>query len=220
MHNGTSIMELVRELKHHTKTFIREEMQLAKAEMSQKLASYGTNAISIAIGGCMAYAGLIVFLAGLGVLVAFAFTKLGLDPLLAGFIGLGLIGLLVIATGAIMLMKGIKAIKKVSPTPERTVRTLQQLKASDPDMVQDLRTVEEKKDDRTPEQVEAGVMVAEERMAETIDELAERVSLSHARRRADAEVRAHPYRWGLIAAGCGAAGSYLVKRKLSKSAAR
>ena len=47
MHNGTSILELVRELKQHAKTFIREEVQLAKAELSQKLASYGTNATSV-----------------------------------------------------------------------------------------------------------------------------------------------------------------------------
>jgi hypothetical protein len=219
MHNGSSIMDLVRELKQHAKTFIREEIQLAKAEMSQKMASYGANATSVAIGGFAAYAGLIVFLAGLGSLVAFAFTKAGLHPLLAGALGLGIIGLLVIGTGAAVLLKGMKGIKAQSPTPERTVRTLQQFKSPEPGMVQELPKKEEKKDDRTPEQVEAGVMVAQEHMADTLDELAERVSFSHVKRRADAHVRAHPYRWGLIAAGCGAAGSYIVKKKLLKSAA-
>jgi hypothetical protein len=218
MHNGSSIMVLIKELKQQAKTFIRDEIQLAKVEMSRKIGSYGASATSVAIGGFLAYAGLIVFLGGLGALLAYAFSRLGLDPLLAAFIGLAIIGLLVFVAGALMLLKGVQAVKKVSPKPERTIRTLQQLKGSGPATT--AKPLPEMKDDRPPEEIEAGIIATQARMADTMDALADRVTLSRARRRANAELRAHPYRWGLVAAGCGAAGSYLVKRKLQKSVAR
>ncbi len=75
----------------------------------------------------------------------------------------------------------------------------------------------ETKDERSPEQVEASVLVAEAQMADTLEALAEKVSLDRVRRRVTSEVRTHPYKWGLIAAGCGAAGSYVLKRKLTKA---
>ena len=202
-------MGLVRELKQETKLFIREEIQLAKSEMAEKLAGYGGDTARVAVGGFLGYAGLIVFLGALGALLAFGFNRLGLDPLLAGSVGLGIIGLAVIAVSVVLLMNGIKAIKKQSLTPARTIGALHHLKGAAPEPVKI-------KDERTIDQVEASVVETEARMAETLDELAERVSLSHLRQRATTEVRSHPYRWGLIAASCGAAGSYMLKRKLSK----
>ena len=59
------------------------------------------------------------------------------------------------------------------------------------------------------------MIAVENRMAETLEELSDRVTLRHMRRQADAEVREHPYRWGFVAAGAGVAASYLVKRKFS-----
>jgi Putative Actinobacterial Holin-X, holin superfamily III len=211
---GSSIMGLVREFKQEAKVFLREEIQLVKAEIAEKLGRYGRNSTSIAIGGFLAYAGVIVFLAALGAVLAYWFRTLGLDPLLAGFIGLGIIGVLAIATGAIMLLAGIKALKQVSPAPQRTVRTLQQFRGPEP--APSTEPLKPKKDERTPEQVEASVVMAEAQMADTLEQLADRVSLSRARRRVSAEVQTHPYRWGLVAAGCGAASSYLLRRKRAK----
>jgi hypothetical protein len=39
------------------------------------------------------------------------------------------------------------------------------------------------------------------------------LSLKEARAQAMKEVRQHPYRWSLVAAGCGLAGGYAVMRK-------
>ncbi|HVM48496.1 MAG TPA: phage holin family protein [Candidatus Acidoferrum sp.] len=214
MDNGSTVRALVAELKQQAQTFFREEIRLVKAELTQKLAHYGVSAASMAVGGCLAFAGLIIFLGALGTLLGFAFSRAGLDALLAGFIGWGIIGLLVIGVGAGLLLKGLAAIKKQSPAPERTVRTLQQPRGTQPQPSP--APSKEAKDERTPEELEASITATEAQMADTLDELAERVSLSRARRRVNAEVRAHPYRWGLVAAGCGAAGSYLLKRRLSK----
>src|SRR5438874_13328664 len=102
---GNSILGLVRELTREAKIFVREEVQLAKTELSEKISSKTKSGTKIAIGGFVAYAGLIVFLIGLGWLIGFALTKAGLEPLLAQFIGLGFIGLVIAGSGAFVLMK-------------------------------------------------------------------------------------------------------------------
>src|SRR5437764_14896315 len=107
MRNGSSIIGLVKELKQEVKRFVGEEIQLAKHEMSEKLSSFGGHSVSIAIGGFVAYAGAIVFLGGLGALLAYVFGRIGLELALASFAGVGLIGLLVVATGVVILMRGI-----------------------------------------------------------------------------------------------------------------
>jgi len=131
MVNGSSILDLVKDLRQQFKTFLREEVHLAKAELSEKISSLGKDAVNIAIGGFVAYAGLIVFLGALGMLIAFGIQRLGLDPFLSAFIGLGVIGFIVIAIGAILLLTGLKAMKKESLAPERTIETLQRVKGTE-----------------------------------------------------------------------------------------
>src|SRR6266436_960223 len=117
MLNGSSIFDLVKDLREEVKTFLREEVHLAKAELSEKISRLGKGSVNIAIGGFVTYAGLIVFLGAIGMLIAFAIQRAGLDPFLSAFIGLGAIGLVVIAVGAIMLLTGLKAMKKESLAP-------------------------------------------------------------------------------------------------------
>jgi hypothetical protein len=89
MFDGSSVVELVKDLREQVKVFLREEVHLAKAEFSEKISHVVKDAINIAIGGFVAYAGLIVFLAGIGALLAFAFQRLELDPTSFGFPGVG-----------------------------------------------------------------------------------------------------------------------------------
>src|SRR5581483_4840023 len=126
-----SFFGLVRGLKTETKTLIREEVQLAKTEISEKIATYGRNGAVIAIGGVIAFAGLIVFLGGLGFLIAFAFEKLGLSTTLADFVGLAIIGLLVIAIGAVFALKGMKTLAKETPAPQKTMGAIQHLRGKE-----------------------------------------------------------------------------------------
>jgi len=75
MRNGSSLLGLVKELKDGVKIFIREEIQLAKTEMAEKISCFGGNSAAVGIGGFVAYAGLIILLAGLGAVLAFAFER-------------------------------------------------------------------------------------------------------------------------------------------------
>src|SRR3954462_3501467 len=124
----TSVLGLVKHLRDEIKTLLRQEIDLAKAEMSEKISLMGRNAASLAIGGFIAYAGLIVLLAGLGVLIAYAFESTGMDRALAGFLGLAIMGLVVMLVGGDFIFKALKTLWKQSLAPKRTIHTIQELR--------------------------------------------------------------------------------------------
>jgi hypothetical protein len=213
MRNGGSIISLVRDLKVEAKRFAREEAQLAKAEISEKVADLAGDSVSVAIGGLAAYAGLLVFLAGLGALVAFGFQRAGLDPLLAAFLGFGSVGLVVLVAGALLLLAGLNKAKKRSLAPERAIMALRHLRGGEEaELAAEVRE-DEPKEKRSSEEIETSVRQAETEMAATLQELQERLTLRGMRRNAARGVREHPFRWGLVAAGCGVAGSLWLKRR-------
>src|SRR5581483_1959739 len=111
---GTSFFGLFRDLKAEVKTLVQQELTLARTEIAEKISSYSRNAILLVVGGLIAYAGLVVFLGGLGLLLAFAFEKAGLSPTLARFVGLAAIGLVIVAIGAVLILKGVKTLSRLS----------------------------------------------------------------------------------------------------------
>ncbi len=50
MHDGNSVIGLVKDLSKQSKSFIREELRLAKTEISENVSSLGKDALGIAIG--------------------------------------------------------------------------------------------------------------------------------------------------------------------------
>jgi len=204
----TSFFGLVKQLTQEVKTFVKEEARLAKTELAEKFAQLGRNAKPVAIGGFVAYAGLIVLLLAIGLLAGFAFEQLGLETLLAGAAGLGAVALLVLVIGVAFVLKGLKAFSRESLAPQRTIETLQNLKGEA--ARQEPPPKEEK---RTSQEIEESVLETEDRMAETLEELERRITLRHLRRKAQQEISSHPYRWGLVAVGTGLAGSFFLRRK-------
>jgi hypothetical protein len=113
-----SIGDLFGELFQETSTLVRQEIALAKVEITTDAKEAGKTAGAAAAGGALAYAGLIVLLMGLG---------LGLGELFDNpWLGVTLVGLVVAIAGVVMLRGGLAALKKVDPTPERTIQTLKE----------------------------------------------------------------------------------------------
>lgn len=208
---------LFRELSQSVKALIREELKLATSEMSEKISCYGRNATSVAIGGAVAYAGLIVFLGGVGILVGWAIHKTHLDPALANFIGLGAVGLLIVLIGAVLVLKGLKAFSTSSLAPRRTIETIKYLKGSNaverPQPIQ-IKKISTPK--RSPDELKADVLAREEHINATIGEIAHRASPARLKDRADVRVRSHPYSWSVAALGSGLVASLLAARKLTR----
>lgn len=210
-----SLLGLVRNLTFDTKTFIRQEVQLAKAELSEKISKLGRNAVTLAVGGFVAYAGLIVLLIGLGSLVGLAFEKAGLSPAMAGFLGLGAVGLLVLVVGCILLLKGVKTLSRESLAPERTVQTLKELRGSEEEDYYAEHDNDEEEEPST-EELQARVEATENRMGETLDEIGYRMSPSHINAEVKTRIQENPYRYGLVALGVGVASGLILRSKLRR----
>ncbi len=121
---STSIPVLLRELRDETTTLLRQEVALAKTEMKQNVARVGGHAAQIAIGGFVAYAGIIVLLIGIGHLLGAVFVRAGMDEQLAQWLAPALIGFVVAIIGWVMLSKAKHALTQDDFAPRQTIDSL------------------------------------------------------------------------------------------------
>lgn len=112
-----SLGELFAELTHETTTLVRQEVALAKTELSQKAASVGKDVGFLAAGALVLYAG---FLA----LVAFAIIALAYA--MPWWLAALLVSLVVMGIGAFLVWSGLAHLKTVDLTPHMTIETLQE----------------------------------------------------------------------------------------------
>jgi len=120
-----SIADLLKELRDESSTLLRQEVALAKTEMTEKASAYGKNTASIATGGAVAYAGALLLLAGITVALALALHRMGLG-VHGWWVAPLIVGGTVAAIGYSMINKGVAAMKRTSPVPEETVQSLQE----------------------------------------------------------------------------------------------
>jgi hypothetical protein len=210
----TSLFGLFSELKQETKSLIKEEVQLAKTEISEKISRVGRNSVSLIIGGFVAYAGVIVFLAGLGLLLAYAFETLGLQKALAGFIGLAIIGLVAGGIGYAFIAEAIECFSHESVAPEKTLETLKDLREIKPTAREPERTEAAPEPKRSSDEIHASVVATEQMMGETVEEISRRLSPHYASEQFKRKFQQHPYRWNLIAMGTGLVSALLLKRRI------
>ncbi|MDP9314532.1 MAG: phage holin family protein [Chloroflexota bacterium] len=112
-----SLAELFSELSSETSTLVRQEIQLAKVELTQKAKSISKDIAYIAAGGAVAYAGLIVLTFALVYLLAEIIW-----PWLAALI----VGLVVVGVGYGLVQSGLSKLKQANLKPERTIETLKE----------------------------------------------------------------------------------------------
>jgi hypothetical protein len=113
-----SLKELFGDLTHSVTTLFRKEIELARAETSEKVSQVAFAAGSLAAGAILALAALIVLLQAL----AIALTELGLAPALSALIVGGVVA--IVAFG--LIYKGMNDLKAKSLAPTRTVESLRQ----------------------------------------------------------------------------------------------
>jgi hypothetical protein len=114
-HEERPLSELLRDLLQEVKLLIRQEMQLLKIELSQKASQAGKNVIALALGGALAYAGLLILLVA---------ATLGLTLVMPGWASALIIGLMVVGAGVALLQKGIRGLKQLNPLPQKTLNSL------------------------------------------------------------------------------------------------
>ena len=114
-----SVGDLLGELISESTTLVKQEITLAKTEVTRDVKAAAVSAGAAAAGGAVAYAGFIALVIGLG---------WGLGELLGGleWLGITIAGLIVAAIGAVMLKGGLEKLKDIDPAPERTIQTLKE----------------------------------------------------------------------------------------------
>jgi MFS family permease len=113
-----SIPELVKQLADQTSTLVRQEISLAKAELSEKGKQAGKGA------GLIGAAAVIGLLAA-GALTAFLIMLL--DGALANWLSALIVGIVFAAIAGALAMAGRNRIKRATPpVPEQTVETVKE----------------------------------------------------------------------------------------------
>ncbi len=109
------LTSLLADLANETTSLVRKEVELAKAELSEKATEAGKGVASLAIGGAVAFCGLLVLLAAL-VLV--------LDTFLPSWAAALVVGVVVLGIGFVMIQSGRKKLSATSLQPTRTIETV------------------------------------------------------------------------------------------------
>jgi len=113
-----SLGELFAELTRETSTLVRQEVNLAKTEMTQKASEVGKDVGFLAAGGAVLYAGFLALLAA----VILGLTGLGLPAWLAALV----VGLVVGAVGVFLVQRGRDALRRTNLAPQQTIETLKE----------------------------------------------------------------------------------------------
>lgn len=120
----SSIPGLLRELRDETTTLFRQEVALAKTELKDNATKMGGHLAHMAMGGFVAYAGIIVLLIGIGHLLGALFVRMGMSEGLATWSAPTLVGLVVALIGWAMLSKAKAALAHDDLTPRQTIDSL------------------------------------------------------------------------------------------------
>ena len=110
-----SLGELFGELAQETGALVRNEVELAKVEMTAKAKVVGRDAAIVAAGGAIALLGAMALLAAL---------ILALGTGIPLWVAALLVGALVTATGSVLVVLGIRAFKGLELAPRETIKTL------------------------------------------------------------------------------------------------
>ena len=113
-----SLGELFQELSQDTSALIRQEMALARTEMSDRVSAFGRDAALMGTGGVLMHVALLAataaFIMGL--------TELGVQGWLSALI----VAVIFAVVGGVIIMSGRAAMKRRSLTPVETVDSLKE----------------------------------------------------------------------------------------------
>ena len=119
MNENKSLGELFSELAAETRTLVRQEVSLAKTELTEKATFVGKNAAYAAAGGMVVLMGALPIIAGiviaLGHVIGYATSAF-------------IVGVVLIIIGAVLTMKAIKALKSEPLAPVQTQNQLKETK--------------------------------------------------------------------------------------------
>jgi amino acid transporter len=113
-----SLGELFSDLSQQTADLIRQEMRLAKVELSEKFSDVGRHAAMIGAGAAFGLAAVIAAAAAIALLL----IELGVAPWLSAVITAALMGL----TAYLLAQAGLSALRRKNIAPVETMHSLKE----------------------------------------------------------------------------------------------
>ncbi len=111
------LSELFSDLVTETSNLVRNEVALARVELTDKASKIGKNIGSLVIGGAVAYA---------GVLAIGAAVIMLLSRVMPNWLAALIVGLIVVGVAWLMISKAITALQRVELKPEQTVESVKE----------------------------------------------------------------------------------------------
>lgn len=112
-----SLGELFSDLSRETGDLVREEVALAKTELTHKASAVGKDVGFLAAGGAVLYAGFLALVATAIIALAYA---------LPWWLAALIVGIVVAAIGGFLVWKGLTNLKHTSLAPTTTLQTLKE----------------------------------------------------------------------------------------------
>ena len=109
--------DLFSDLASDMSNLVRQEVTLAKVEITQKAKHVGRNIGYLVVGGAIAYAALLAVIAAVIMLLAKVLPEWGATLL---------VGILVAGIGWLLIGKALTALQETDVTPRQTVETLKE----------------------------------------------------------------------------------------------
>jgi hypothetical protein len=113
-----SLGELFAELSRDTTTLVRQEIALARTEMTQKATRVGKDVAFLAVGGAVAYAGLLAFVGACILALHRIIPHWTLSALIVSVVVAGI--------GYVLVRKGLDNLREGNLAPTQTLDTLKQ----------------------------------------------------------------------------------------------
>ena len=123
-----TIGQLLKELTHESSTLLKQEMDLAKTEMSEKASRTGARLGELAVGGAVAFLGAIALLLA----VVYGLTSLldkFMSPGVATWLAPLVVGVVLAVVGYSLVNKALATLKQEGIAPQKTTQSLQENKA-------------------------------------------------------------------------------------------
>jgi xanthine/uracil permease len=112
-----SLGELIAELSRDMGRLVRDEINLARTEMTQKASKAGMDIAGMAVGALILYGGFLVLLATAVIVLAHA---------MAWWLAALIVGIVVVAIGGGMAWYYFNKLSSINPAPRQTVETLKE----------------------------------------------------------------------------------------------
>lgn len=113
-----SLGELFGDLARDMGTLVSQEITLARTEMTAKASRVGKDIAFLAVGGMIAYAGLLAIIAAVILLLGSNGVPWWLSALI--------VGLVVAGIGYFLVQRGLTALKREDLTPRQTIESLKE----------------------------------------------------------------------------------------------